>query len=130
MEVLEYPNLPRYEFLPNVLGRVLLSGEHLTFFLVEIPVGKKVPSHSHPHEQMGICLAGEAEFVSGKEKRIVSEGMVYWLKPNEEHEVRITGSKDGLFLDVFSPPRSEYVAKQKSIEEHQRGIGGRVVDRK
>jgi quercetin dioxygenase-like cupin family protein len=116
VEVLGYRNLPRYEFLPSVFGRVLLNGEHLTFFLVEIPAGKKVPLHSHPHEQMGICLAGEAEFICGEEKRIVTEGMVYRLKPNEQHEVRVSGSGNGLFLDVFSPPRLEYVSMQKSFE--------------
>jgi len=117
MEVLEYVNLPRYEFLPSIFGRVLLNSERLTFFLVEIPVGKKVPLHSHPHEQMGICLAGRAEFISGENKRIVHEGMVYRIKPNEEHEVRVIGSENGRFLDVFSPPRLEYVSLQKSIED-------------
>jgi quercetin dioxygenase-like cupin family protein len=117
MEILEYVDLPRYQFLPSIFGRVLLNGERLTFFLVEIPAGKKVPLHSHPHEQMGICLAGRAEFISGKDKRIVHKGMVYRIEPNEEHEVRVIGPKSGLFLDVFSPPRLEYVALQKSIEE-------------
>jgi hypothetical protein len=42
--------------------------------------------------------------------------MVYRIEPNEEHEVRIIGSQNGLFLDVFSPPRTEYVSKQKSFE--------------
>ena len=63
MEIVKYVNLPRYEFFPDVLGRVILAGKRMTFFLVEIPAGKKVPMHSHPHEQMGICLAGKAEFL-------------------------------------------------------------------
>lgn len=116
MEVHEYSNLPKFEFIPDVLGRVLLSSDRITFFLVEIPPGKKIPAHSHPHEQMGICLKGEAEFISGTRKRIVRNGMVYRIEPNEEHEVRVIGSENGLFLDVFSPPRTEYVSKQKTFE--------------
>lgn len=119
MEILDHSNLTKYEFFPDVFGRVLMNGEHMTFFLVEILAGKRVPLHRHPHEQMGICLAGEAEFISGKDKRIVRKGMVYRMKPNEEHEVRVIGSENGLFLDVFSPPRLEYVSKQKSLQENQ-----------
>ncbi len=119
MEVIEYAHLQKYEFLPSIFGRVLMNGEHMTFFLVEIPAGKKVPLHSHSQEQMGICLAGQAEFISKEEKRIVRKGMVYKFKPNEEHEVRVTGTDNGLFLDVFSPPRHEYVSIQRSFEENE-----------
>jgi quercetin dioxygenase-like cupin family protein len=119
METIEYEKLPKYEIVPSVLGRVLLNSDRMTFFVIEIPAGKSVPIHSHPHEQMGICLAGEAEFISRTEKRIVRKGMVYRLAPHEEHGVRTLGSENGLFLDVFSPPRMEYVSKQKSLEESQ-----------
>jgi quercetin dioxygenase-like cupin family protein len=119
MEVVEYLDLQKYEFLPGIFGRVLLNGEHMTFFIVEIPAGKKVPMHNHSHEQMGICLAGQAEFISKEEKRIVRKGMVYKLKPNEEHEVRVTGPENGLFLDVFSPPRHEYVSMQRTLQENE-----------
>ena len=117
MEILEYADLRTYEFLPGVFGCALIDGRYMTFFLVEIPPGKKVPLHHHPHEQMGICLAGEAEFVSKNQKIIVKKGMVYRFEPNEEHEVNVIGAENGLFLDVFSPPRSEYVTMQSSMEE-------------
>jgi len=65
---------------------------------------------------MGICLAGEAEFTCNRKKKTVRRGMAYRLEPNEEHEVRVKGTENGLFLDVFSPPRPEYLKKQKSME--------------
>jgi quercetin dioxygenase-like cupin family protein len=119
MEVVDYSNLPKYDFFPDVLARVLLSGKHMTFFMIEIPVGKEVPLHKHPHEQMGICLAGQSEFTCGSEKRIVSKGMAYRIGPNEEHSITITGSENGLFMDVFSPPRLEYVFMQESFEKRE-----------
>ena len=119
METYEYTNQPRYEFIPNVLGRVLLSSERMTLFLVEIPHGSKVPAHSHPHEQMGICLNGEAQFISGTEKRLVHKGMVYKIASNEMHEVQVIGSENGLFLDIFCPPRTEYLSKQKLFERRE-----------
>lgn len=118
MEILEYADLRMHEFFPSIFGRVLLDGKHMTFFLVEIPAGKKVPIHHHPNEQMGICLAGEAEFVSKNQIRTVKKGMVYRFEPNEEHGVNVRGTENGLFLDVFSPPRSEYISMQRSMEEH------------
>ena len=117
MQTIEYSDQPKFEFVSDVLGRVLIDGKNMTFFRVEIPFGKKVPLHSHPHEQMGICLAGEAEFSNDKEKRLVRKGMVYRFEPNEKHKVRTISSESSIFLDVFSPPRSEYIAMQKRFEE-------------
>ena len=116
MQTIEYSDQPKFEFVSDVLGRVLIDGKNMTFFIVEIPFDKKVPLHSHPHEQMGICLAGEAEFSNGKEKRLVRKGMVYRFEPNEKHEVRTISSENAIFLDIFSPPRSEYIAMQKRFE--------------
>lgn len=116
MEIIQYLDQPKFEFFSDVLGRVLINGKNMTFFIVEIPFGKKVPLHNHPHEQMGICLAGEAEFSNGIEKKLVRKGMVYRFEPNEKHEVKTLSSESSIFLDVFSPPRSEYVVMQKRFE--------------
>ena len=116
MEIIEYRDQPKFEFVTDVLGRVLINGKNMTFFIVEIPFGKKVPLHSHPHEQMGICLEGKAEFSNDQEKRLVRKGMVYRFEPNEKHEVRTVSPKNSIFLDIFSPPRSEYVDMQRRLE--------------
>jgi len=116
LEIIEYLDQPKFEFVSDVLGRVLINGKNMTFFIVEIPFGKKVPLHSHPHEQMGICLAGEAEFSNGIEKKLVRKGMVYRFEPNEKHQVRTLSTESSIFLDVFSPPRSEYISMQKRFE--------------
>jgi len=104
--------------------RKVFSGEKLMAVLNEVtppavPLTAKPKLHSHPHEQMGICLAGEAEFICGSVRKRVSEGMVYSVEPNEKHEVRMLGSEGGLFLDVFSPPRVEYLSMQKSFENQE-----------
>lgn len=116
MEIIEYLDQPKFEFVSDVLGRVLITGKNMTFFIVEISFGKKVPLHNHPHEQMGICLAGEAEFSNGIEKKLVRKGMVYRFESNEKHEVRTLSAENSIFLDIFSPPRSEYISMQKRFE--------------
>jgi len=60
---------------------------------------------------MGICLSGRAEFRAGDQTAIVEAGMVYWLRSNEGHSVRVLGEGGATFLDVFSPPREDYVQR-------------------
>lgn len=95
------------------MGKVLLSGERLMLFLVEIKPGGVVPEHSHPHEQMGLCLRGKAEFKTGNEVALVEAGMAYRFPSNEKHSVKVVGDKAAIFLDVFSPPREDYLKLAK-----------------
>ena len=60
---------------------------------------------------MGICLKGKAEFISEKQRVIVEEGIFYWIKPNERHGVTSLADETSLFLDVFNPPREDYIDK-------------------
>lgn len=76
-----------------------------------------MPEHSHPHEQSHeLSLKGKAEFISGKEKKVVDEGMLYWMKPNEKHSVVSLVDTPSLFLDVFNPPREDYIERIKSLK--------------
>jgi quercetin dioxygenase-like cupin family protein len=56
-----------------------MSGDNLMFFLVKVRKSGRVPEHAHPQEQMGICLSGIAEFISGNQREIVEAGTVYWI---------------------------------------------------
>jgi len=111
LKVVELKEGLEIPFFKGVTGKILLWSERLMFFLVEIEVGEVVPEHSHPHEQMGICLRGEAEFWRTGESVVVREGMAYFIPSNEKHGVKVTGTEKGLFLDVFSPPREDYLEK-------------------
>jgi len=113
MQVVSKEDVKGFLIVQKVMGRVLLSGERLMFLLAEIEPGGVVPEHSHPHEQMGMCLKGKAEFRSGDKTAIVEAGMTYWLSPHEKHGVKLIGDENGVFLDVFSPPREDYLSKQK-----------------
>ena len=93
----------------EIKSEIIFSGDRLMFLLVDMKPGQFVPEHRHPHEQMGICLKGKAEFVSGGNKFLVEAGMFYWIKPNEPHSVKVM--EESTFLDVFSPPREDYLEK-------------------
>ena len=84
-------------------------GEKTMMSLVEIAPKAILPSHTHPHEQAGIVLQGEFEFTIGGETRLLRPGDAYVIPGGVEHH--LVGS-DGwsLALDIFSPPREEYMS--------------------
>ncbi|MBI4299720.1 MAG: cupin domain-containing protein [Chloroflexi bacterium] len=68
-----------------------------------------IPTHRHPHEQMGMGLEGEFEMIIGDVKRTVKKGDAYLVPSNVEHSVRNYGGPS-LALDIFSPPREDYMS--------------------
>ena len=117
MEILKFDELERWEFFPKIFGRVLINGERMTFFLVEVPPRSSIPMHNHEHEQMGICLQGRAEFLTQEKQRIVKKRMVYRFAPNEKHAVKALGEQTSIFLDAFSPQRTDYLQRQQRFEK-------------
>jgi quercetin dioxygenase-like cupin family protein len=112
LKVISKEGIPPFELFEKVTARVVLDGERMTLIAVEIPENGAVPEHSHPHEQFGILLKGEAEFGGGESIHLVKEGMLYQIPPQERHRVKVTRGP-ALFLDIFSPPREEYVEMQR-----------------
>ena len=98
-------------------GKIVFSSENVMFLYVEVPPKAEVPMHSHRHEQMGLCLKGKAELRTETEKATVTEGMFYWFKPNEKHSVVSLVDEPSLFLDVFNPPRGDYLEKAKNVKD-------------
>ena len=82
-------------------------GEKLMLSYVELAPGGKVPLHSHPHEQGGICLEGAMEFTIGDETRIIKRGESWMIPGGVTHAVRAL-EQGAVALDIFSPPREDY----------------------
>ena len=95
--------------LPDVKFTLLQNSERMMLMLVELSEGSTVPLHEHFHEQMGTCLRGHAEFVSDSGVTTIHEGDTYFLTSNERHMVRNPSKGGAVFLDIFSPPREDYL---------------------
>ena len=113
MKVVKSSNLEAFTLSNNISGKIVFNSKKVMFLLIEIPPRGIIPEHNHLHEQMGLCLKGKAEFTSGKETKLVDEGTFYWIKPKENHMVRSLTDETSLFLDVFNPPREDYLARAK-----------------
>ena len=91
---------------PGVTARIV-SGEKLMFSLVTLEPGAVVPTHSHPHEQMGMMVSGTMEFTIAGETRTLSGNEMYVVPGGVPHAVK-AGPRGAVALDAFSPPREEY----------------------
>lgn len=91
--------------------RKLVSGEHITIAQVFLKPGGGAPKHSHVNEQFSYIMKGTLRFWVGDEERLidVKAGEVLHLPPNVPH--RAQALDDVFAIDVFSPPRWDWVNK-------------------
>jgi len=91
--------------------RKLVSGEHITIAQVFLKPGGGAPKHSHENEQFSYIMKGTLRFWVGDDERLidVKAGEVLHLPPNVPH--RAEALDDVFAIDVFSPPRWDWVNK-------------------
>jgi len=99
-------DLPPRTLAPGVTARIV-SGEKLMFSLVTLEPGAVVPTHSHPHEQVGMMVSGTMEFTIAGETRILTGNEMYLVPGGVPHAAK-AGPQGAVALDAFSPPREEY----------------------
>jgi len=76
--------------------------------LIKMEPNTEVPTHQHPHEQVGIVLEGEVQLWIGTEKRLLKSGDCFIVPSNIDHGAH-TKSSHTLIADIFSPLREEFI---------------------
>lgn len=76
--------------------------------LCEIRLAKSstVPTHTHPHEQIGYLASGRFRFRLGDRWMEMAAGDSWCVPGGVEHEVETL--EDTIAIDIFSPPREDY----------------------
>ncbi len=95
------------EMFPGVVRRTLNSGDRTTLLEVALAKGATVPSHTHPHEQIGYVASGRVRFEIAGEERELRAGDSYLIPGDASHEV--TALEPSVCIDIFSPVREEYL---------------------
>ena len=98
------------ERVTDVISRRLITGDDMMIAHVYLKKGALVPQHSHHNEQITYILSGALHFWIGADRGrevIVREGEVLHLPSHVPHEARAL--EDTLDVDVFSPPRQDWL---------------------
>ena len=91
-----------------------LDGEKMMMVLSATLPGYSVPTHSHPHEQIGVVYSGKAELRIGDEQRVVQKGDFYCIPANTPHSDTCVGGEPFVMLDIFYPIREDFIEKLKN----------------
>jgi len=110
---------PRLTQMPGLETSILtgLHGEKMMMVLNATLPGHAVPTHSHPHEQIGMVYAGKAVLRIGDEERMVERGDFYCVPANTSHSDTCIGDEPFVMLDVFYPIREDFIEKEKQDSE-------------
>jgi quercetin dioxygenase-like cupin family protein len=106
-----WEDMPRERVSPT-LERRLITGDRMMLAHVYLAKGCIVPRHSHENEQITYILEGALRFQigeDGSEEVVVSAGEVLHIPSNVPHSAEALA--DTLDVDIFSPPRADWLAK-------------------
>lgn len=106
-----WDDMPK-EKLNDLLDRRLITGERMMLAHVYLKKGCVVPRHSHENEQLTYVLEGALRFWIGEDEKqelVVRGGEVLHIPSNVPHKAEAL--EDTLDVDVFSPPRFDWLNK-------------------
>ena len=106
-----WDDIPKEAVNPS-LSRRLVTGDRVMLAHVYLKKGCIVPKHAHENEQFTYILDGALRFLLGEDGRqevVVRAGEVLHVPSNVPHEAHAL--EDTLDVDVFSPPREDWLNK-------------------
>ena len=104
-----WTDIPK-ELVTDTISRRLVTGDRMMLAHVYLDKGAIVPKHSHENEQLTYILEGALRFWIGedqKEEIVVNAGEVLHIPSNVPHKAEAL--EDTLDVDVFSPPRQDWL---------------------
>ncbi len=94
------------ELAPGLTARIFV-GDQAMLSVVTIEPNAEGQVHSHPQEQWGVLLEGDAVRIQDGEEIPVKAGD-FWRTPGGVPHGLRAGPRGARVLDIFSPPRDEY----------------------
>ncbi|RQO59713.1 cupin domain-containing protein [Paucibacter sp. KBW04] len=115
------------EAVGPMLDRQIVSCERMMISQIHLKQGALVPRHSHLNEQITYMLKGALKFWIGEQGEtvfIARPGDVVTIPSNVPH--RAEALEDTLEIDIFNPPRQDWLDKtdsyiQSGVDDHLRG---------
>lgn len=115
-----WADIPVEPMMP-LLDRQFVMGTNTMVARILLRKGAHVPLHSHPNEQIAIIVSGALKFVLPDREVVVREGELLCLPPDLPHEA--FALEDTVNLDVFNPPRADWIAGDDAYLRGGAGAG-------
>ena len=106
------------EHLNPLIDREMVVGEEIMLARVLMKKGAHVPQHQHHNEQVTYILEGALKFAIDGKEIVVRAGEVLCIPPHMPHEA--WALEDTVDLDVFNPPREDWLNKTDDYLRGQR----------
>ena len=109
VELYKWNDVEREKLTP-LLERQMIHGDRIMLSHIHLKKGSVVQLHHHDNEQFSYVLEGVIRFKYGHEELVhvdVHAGEVLFLPSNVPHSAEAL--EDSLSLDVFSPPRQDWL---------------------
>ena len=100
------------ETLSDTISRKIITGDKVMAAQVFLKKGAVVPMHSHHNEQITYILEGALRFTINGQEITVGKGEVLRIPSHLPHHA--VALEDTLDLDLFSPPREDWLAGDDS----------------
>ena len=114
-----WDDMPK-ERVTDTISRRLVTGDRMMLAHVYLDKGAVVPKHSHENEQLTYILEGALRFWIGEDQKrevVVRAGEVLHIPSNVPHKAEAL--EDTLDVDVFSPPRQDWLNHTDSYFHHK-----------
>lgn len=101
------------EHMNPLLGRQFITGSNVMVARITLSKGAHVPLHRHHNEQVACLLTGKLKFLlyhpssDTPTETILNPDEVLVIPPHVPHEV--FALDDTINLDIFSPPREDWI---------------------
>jgi quercetin dioxygenase-like cupin family protein len=97
----------KHRVFKGVSFDVLSVGENTMLTKMNFKSGDSVPLHAHPNEQNGYVISGKYRIIYQDINEIISPGDSYSIPENIPHSLEVIEA--GEVIDVFTPPRADYM---------------------
>lgn len=113
--IVHYADVPPLELFPDMKSHIV-STEKITLSFLTLEPNSFVAVHRHESEQTAIVTDGALDLIIEGKLYHVEKGDVATIPPNTDHGVYVS-DRGCQGIDVFSPPRQDYVAKLAAVKK-------------
>ncbi len=94
------------EVLPGLIRRTMGATADAMVVEFRSEAGVKIPTHSHPHQQIGYVIKGQIEITIEGVTTACQPGDCWSIPGNAGHSANFV--VESIIVECFSPPREDY----------------------